>query len=270
MKTDKKYTIGFIGCGHMGMAIAKGCAKSDYIERFNICVYDHNEKNMNIAKGERFGLAHSEKEVAENSHIVILAMTPSKADIGMKAIKDVKCDCVLSLVTGLSISHMQDILGKETPIIRAMPNTPLQLNAGSTALCKSENCKADEYDFVFKMFAMMGAVRTIPEEQMNAIVTVHGSTPAYIYYFVECLLEDAKNRGIDEDDARALLVQTVIGSGMLLASDPHKPFAEFVNEVATKGGTTEQAILTLKENDLMDIVHKANEKCIARAEELSA
>jgi pyrroline-5-carboxylate reductase len=269
MRTTKPYMLGFIGCGHMGMAIARGCAASDYIERFRILVYDHHEENMKTAKEERFGLAESEKEVAEKAHIVVLAMTPAKADDALEAIKDCHPECVLSIVTGLSIDHIQSILGKDTMIIRAMPNTPLQIQSGATALCMSSNCKADEYDFVFQMFEEMGTARTIPENQMNAIVAVHGSVPAYIYYFVKCILDDAVSRGIDEESARALLVQTVIGSGELLQKDIRKPLDDFIDEVATKGGTTIEAVHAFEEKNLSDVIHEANERCIQKAEELS-
>lgn len=269
MRTDKPYTLGFIGCGHMGMAIAKGCAASDYIERWKILVYDHHEENMRTAKEERFGLAENEKEVAEKAHIVVLAVPPVKADDALKAIADVHPDCVLSIVTGLSIAHMQEILGQDVSVIRAMPNTPLQLQKGATALCMSPTCKADEYDFVFQMFALMGTARTIPESQMNAIVAVHGSVPAYIYYFAQCIIDDAVSRGVDRESARALLVQTIIGSGEMLEKDKTKPIEAFIDEVATKGGTTIEAINTFREKGLADMVHEADENCIRRAEELS-
>lgn len=269
MRTKKPYTLGFIGCGHMGMAIARGCVQHEYLERWKVLVYDHHEETMKTAKGERFGLAENELDVVNNAHIVLLAVNPSQADGVLHLIKDSHPECVLSVVAGLSIQHMQEVLGKDIPIIRAMPNTPLQIGQGATALCKSDSCPADEYDFVFQMFADMGVARTIPEKQMNDIVAVHGSVPAYLYYFIECILEDAVARGIDVDSARDLLVQTVIGSGALLQKNANKEIETFVNEVASKGGTTIEAINELKRQDLKKVIHEANEKCIKRAEELS-
>ncbi len=269
MRTSKDYILGFIGCGHMGMAIAKGVVQKEYLERYQIIVYDHNEKNMKTAKAERFAIATSEVDVADKAHIVLLGVNPKQADEALEKLKEKKPKCLLSIVTGLSIQHIQDILGEDVQVIRAMPNTPLQISQGSTALCRSENCRADEYDFVFQMFKDMGVARTISEEQMNTMAAVHGSVPAYVYYFIDCLLQDAIDRGIDEEAARALIVQTFVGSGELLKANQSKPISQFIDEVCSKGGTTIEAITELKKQNLDDIIHEANEKCIHRAEELA-
>lgn len=269
MRTKKQYMLGFIGCGHMGMAIARGCVQNEYLERWQVIVYDHHQETMKTAKGERFALAESEKEIAEKAHIVLLAVKPDQAETALNAIKDSHPECVLSIVTGLSIAHMREILGEDVAIVRAMPNTPLQIGHGATALCRSENCAADEYDFIFQMFSSMGVARTIPEDKINATIAIHGSVPAYVYYFTQCIVNDAVARGIDEDSARALLVETIIGSGGLMKENATTSLDELINEVATKGGTTIEAINELKKQNLEKVLHEADEKCIKRAEELS-
>lgn len=268
MRTNEKYTLGFIGCGHMGLAIAKGAVAHEYLERRDICVYDPKEEVCKTCAGEGFTVMSSMKEAAENCHIVLLAVTPQVCDKVLLELAQCKVKCILSIVTGVSIKHIQEMMGAEIPIVRAMPNTPLQIGEGATALCRSESCPADEYDFVFRLFRHLGVTRSVPEEQLNSFVSVHGSTPAYVYYFAECILDDLKERGIDEETARALLVQTIIGSGKLLKENPGKPLSTFIDEVCSKGGTTIQAIESMKNDNLAEIVRKANEKCIARAEEL--
>ena len=90
---------------------------------------------------------------------------------------------------------------------------------------------------------------------MNDIIAVHGSTPAYVYYFIECLMKDAAARGIDEDAARDLIVQTFIGSATLLKKNRTKPVSDFIDEVCSKGGTTIEAITELKRQNLDRILH---------------
>lgn len=267
MKIQRKYTLGIIGLGRMGLAIARGAVRKEYIERYQIAVYDKSEHAKKDSLLESFDNLDSMQEVVENSHIVLLAVTPQQIEGVLDQMQDYNINTVLSIVTGVSIAHLQSRL-HNAPIIRAMPNTPLQINEGATALCKSDNCKADDYDFVFQLFASMGVTRTIKEEQMEDIVAVHGSTPAYIYYFVQCILKDAAARGIDEDDARALLVQTVIGSGKLLANSQNKPLHEFIDEVCSKGGATIEAIDELQKQNMEKIIHDTDERCIKRAKNL--
>ena len=267
MRTKKQYPLGLIGCGHMGFAIARGAVRGEYLERRQIAVCDPNEEIRKQARIEGYQVMDSIKEIAEECHIVLLAVKPQEIGPVLDELKETKITTLLSIVTGVSIARLQEALGK-VPVIRAMPNTPLQIMEGSTAMCRSEECRADEYDFVFQLFNSMGVTRTVPEEQINASVAVHGSTPAYIYYFAECLINDAVSRGMDEEAARALIVQTIIGAGSLLQTDPRRPISAFIDEVCSKGGTTIEAVNSLREENLAEILHNASEKCVKRAEEL--
>ena len=245
----KKYKFGLIGCGKMGYAIARGAVLDSYLERYEICVYDENPDISSICRKESFAFLGSEKEVAENSHIVLLAVRPQDCDTVLERLKDTPIDCLVSIVTGVSIHYLQQKLNN-TPIIRAMPNTPLQIKEGATAMCYSSDVKADDYDLVYKLFSNLGVTRTIPEHQMETFVAVHGSTPAYFYTMANALIKDAVRNGIDEDSARALIVQTMIGSGRLLEQNPRKPLSEFISEVCSKGGTTIEAVSVLEEKKL--------------------
>ena len=267
MRTNRKYTLGFIGLGHMCLAIARGAVMKEYLERWKICVYDPSPEVRERCKTDGFTVMDSEKDVAEESHLTLLAVTPQICDSVLEKLKGARIECLVSIVTGVSIKHLQEKLNN-VPVIRVMPNTPLQINEGSTAMCKSENCRADEYDFVFQLFNAMGVTRTVPEDMINVTVSVHGSIPAYVYYFTQCILDDVAARGLDERTARDLLVQTIIGAGKLMAENPRRPLDDFIDEVCSKGGTTIEAVKAFKEGHLAELVKEANDKCIHRAEEL--
>lgn len=261
----RAFKLGLIGCGHMGMAIIRGAVAREFLRPDAICVFDRKEEVRKACENEGFHAFDTMQEAAASCDITLLAVTPQAIDEVLPLLKKASVKCLLSIVTGVSIAYFQEKLGASVPVIRVMPNTPLQIGCGATALCRSQNCSDADYDFIFRCFGSMGIARTIPEDQMNDIITVHGSTPAYFYYYVQCLLEDAVSRGIDEESARALLVQTMIGSGLLLQQKADRPISELVDEVCSKGGTTIEAVKVLKERDLSGILHEADEKCIHRA-----
>jgi pyrroline-5-carboxylate reductase len=269
MKSTRPYTLGLIGYGHMGTAIAHGAVVNEYLERYQICVYDHHEeKTKALCQEESFAFLKDEKETASLSHIVLIAVQPQKLDACLQKLKGTRIECLLTIVAGVPTSYYQQMLGQDLPVIRAMPNMPLEIGEGATALCKSASCSADDYDFVYNLFSAMGLTRTIPEDKMSEIIAVNGSTPAYFYYFLNALLKDAVARGIDEEAARALLVQTMIGSGKMLLKNKKASIDSLIDAVCTKGGTTIEAVNAFKENNLDAIVQEADNRCIARSNQI--
>lgn len=261
----KKYKLGFIGCGHMGFSIAQGIKNKEFLKASDICIYDTNPTAQEKCKKEGFICVNDYHTLCENSEIVILAITPQISHTVIESIKEEKIDCILSIVTGLSISYLKSIF-QDSLIVRAMPNTPLQVGYGATAIASSDPTHPTS-KYIVDLFSSIGLAKEVDEEKFPLLVSVHGSTPAYFYYFTQCILEDLINRGFDETIAREFLVETLIGSGQLLKEEPNKPLSEFVDAVCSKGGTTIQAINHFKENGLAELVKDANEKCIERAKE---
>lgn len=257
--------LGILGLGHMGMAIAKGAAASLGSEE--VAAYDPAAEKRSAGTLLGIQTAESVEELCRAAHIVLVAVRPQ--DIGglLDELKKERPQCLLTIAAGIKISKFTDALGP-MPVIRAMPNTPLQLGEGAVALCRNDLCTDADFDFAMNLFRSMGTAAEISEDHMCDIIAVNGSTPAYFYYLVECLLEDAVSRGIDETVARELLVQTMIGSGKMLMADRTKPIGVFVDEVCSKGGTTIEAINVLKNADLKQLIKDADTKCILRAEEL--
>lgn len=262
----KEYKLGFIGCGHMGFAIAEGIKEKGFEKAENIFIYDIQESIMNKCRAEGFLAATSLKELCDKSEIIVLATTPQISDDILKEIKNYEIKNILSIVTGLSTDYINSYC-KDASIVRAMPNTPLQIGYGATALCANKGCDKDIYAYIKGLFASIGLVEEVEENQFALLVSVHGSTPAYFYYYLECIFEDLVDRGFDEKIARCFLVETMIGSGEMLKKEKDKPITDFVDAVCSPGGTTIQAINHLKDNSLKDLIKEANEKCINRAKE---
>ncbi|MBQ9328318.1 MAG: pyrroline-5-carboxylate reductase [Solobacterium sp.] len=257
--------IGILGLGHMGMAIAKGAVKA--MDPNDLAAYDSSSKKCEEASSLGITIASSPADLSASAHILLIAVRPQDIDTALSELSSCPPQCILTIVAGIPIARFIRAFG-ELPAMRAMPNTPLQLSEGAAALCRNELCSDEDFELAMNLFSSMGVAREIPESQMCNIITVNGSTPAYFYYLVECLLNDAVARGLEESTARELLVQTMIGSGKLLQASPDKPLSSFVDEVCSKGGTTIEAISLLKAKGFEQLIQEADTACINRAEEL--
>ena len=183
----KQYRLGFIGCGHMGMSIARGALNRGLLKAEEIAVFDPSETIRKNCAELGFAVCGSEAELAETAHVVLLAVTPQVVDSVLPKLSGLDIDCLLSIVAALSMQHIRDLAG-DIPVIRVMPNTPLMVSCGATALCHTDDVSAEDLAFVRSMFEALGVVRDIPESQMNNIIAVHGSTPAYFYYFLNSII----------------------------------------------------------------------------------
>lgn len=255
--------LGILGLGHMGGAILEGALSS--MDRTEIAVYDPFQEKTEKAKAKGIAVAQNEAELCRMCHMILFAIRPQDADSVIAKME--QPECLLTIAAGVPIHRFTDAF-PHLAVIRAMPNTPLQIGCGAVALCRNEFCSEEDYAFAKKLFSSLGTTADIDESHMCDIIAVNGSTPAYFYYYIECMLEDAVRRGIREEDARRLLVETMIGSGILLKNSPEKPISVFVDEVCSKGGTTIEAISVFRNSDFREIVEKADSACIRRAEEI--
>ena len=257
--------LGILGLGHMGSAILEGALAA--MDKSDIIVYDPSSEKTEAAKARGIETAENEAELSRKCHMVLFAIRPQDVDSVLANMKSAAPECLLTIAAGVPIHRFTDVF-PNLAVIRAMPNTPLQIRCGAAALSRNEACSDADYAFARNLFSLLGAVADIDESHMCDIIAVNGSTPAYFYYYIECMLEDAVRRGIREEDARTLLVETMIGSGMLLRNNPGKPIRAFVDEVCSKGGTTIEAIQVFRDSDFKKIVEEADEACIRRAEEI--
>ena len=174
---------------------------------------------------------------------------------------------VVSIAAGISIAYVRKGLECDCPVVRVMPNTPLLLKKGATALCPSENISDDDKTIVYNMFAGSGVCEYIDESHMNEIIAVNGSSPAYIYLFAKAMADYAKNCGIDYDKAMNLVCATLEGSAAMLR-DSGEPVETLIDRVCSKGGTTIAAMDKLKEHGFYEAVLDGMDACTKRAEEL--
>ncbi|MDT0117213.1 pyrroline-5-carboxylate reductase [Microbacterium sp. PRF11] len=176
---------------------------------------------------------------------------------------------VVSLAAGVTLATFARHLGDEVATLRSMPNTPSLVGKGVTGLAAGGAASADDLAVVRRLFETVGSVVEVPEAQIDALSTISGSGPAYVFLLVEHFTAAAERMGFDHDQARLLAEQTFIGATALMASADVEP-AELRRRVTSPKGTTERAVAVLQDARLDDTFTEAAEAALARAKELAA
>lgn len=208
-------------------------------------------------------------DIALISDVIFLCVKPQNFDEVLSQIKDhIKSNTIIvSIAAGISTQYIKNIIGQDAKVIRTMPNTPLMLGVGAVAMSRCEPVTFDEFNLVKGYFEATGIVEVVPEDKMNAIISVNGSSPAYIYLFAKAIIKGAEKQGIDGELARNLFSQTLIGSAKMI-TDSGKSTDELIKMVSSPGGTTLKALETLYNNQFEQIIIDAMLNCTKRAEEL--
>ncbi|WP_345800202.1 pyrroline-5-carboxylate reductase [Microbacterium sp. AZCO] len=176
---------------------------------------------------------------------------------------------VVSLAAGVTIATYEGILGDGIPVLRSMPNTPALVGRAVTGLAAGSAATPDDVAVVRRLFETVGTVVEVPEDRIDALSTISGSGPAYVYLLIEELTEAAIGKGFSEEQARLMTEQTFIGAAALLEASGEDP-AELRRRVTSPKGTTERAIAVLKGGNLAGLFAEATDAALARARELAA
>lgn len=260
--------IGFIGGGNMATAIIKGLIAQNGSADF-IGVFDLSEEKCAAMREMGVNVYASSPEVVRLSDIIVLAVKPQNYAEVLEEIKGVVSTdkTFVSIAAGISISYVQTALECECPVVRVMPNTPLLLKKGASALCPSDNISDEDKQVVYDMFAGSGVCEYITEDHMNEIISVNGSSPAYIYLFAKAMADYAASKGIDYDRAMNLVCATLEGSAAMLRESGDSADV-LIDKVSSKGGTTIAALDKLREHGFVEAIHDAMQACTDRAEQL--
>ncbi len=260
--------IGFIGAGNMATAIISGISKAN----LNVDLYAFDLDRDKIESLSKYSVKphNTAKELVVNVKYLFLAIKPQNfsqvlADIKDSVTKDI---IIISIAAGITGKYISSQLGFDAKIIQVMPNTPLLIGFGATALSRTSLISDDEFNFVQKIFNCAGMTEVVPQDKMNEIIAINGSSPAFIYEFARCFIEYGKSVGIDENICLKLFSQTLVGSAKMITESGYT-INELITMVSSKGGTTIAGLVALKQNDLEGTVLNACEKCVERAYELT-
>ncbi|WP_065571468.1 pyrroline-5-carboxylate reductase [Microbacterium oleivorans] len=267
--------VAILGAGSMGGAIAQGIARSG--EATSVVVTNRTAAKARELDGldavTSLALADeptANTDAAASADIVLIGVKPAMVPDMLREIAGAlrPGTIVVSLAAGVTIETFEAIVGPGIPVIRSMPNTPAVVGKAVTGLAAGSTATPEHIDLVRRLFETCGVVIEVPEAQIDALSTISGSGPAYVFLLVEALTEAARGKGFDEADARLMAEQTFIGATALLAASGEDP-SELRRRVTSPKGTTERAIGVLQTGNLDGLFSQATDAALARARELA-
>ena len=253
--------LGFIGAGNMGSAIMKGLASSGA----DIKVYAYDKDAEKPAEP-----CESEAQLVSECKYVLLAVKPQVLGEVLDAVKPaVTSDTVfISICAGISEKFIRSRTIPDAKVVLVMPNTPMMLGMGASAMATDERTSPEEFAFAKSVIESCGIAEVVPIDRMKEIICVNGSSPAFIYLFAKGFIDYAAANGIDSGAALRLFAATLKGSAEMLTGSG-MTVDQLIKQVSSPGGTTIAGLEKLYEGALTDDVKAACEACTSRAYELS-
>ncbi len=261
--------VGFIGAGNMGYAIIKGiCGTHD--PNVKLFAYDTKTEMLERLVPLGVGSCGSAAELTGKCGHIFLAVKPQQLEGVLEDIAPALTDkkVIISICAGISAEYIKSKTIPDVKVIPVMPNTPLLLGEGASALAKCADVPDDDFEFVKNIFASCGKVAVVPENKMREVIAVNGSSPAFIYLFAQAFTNYAESVGIDGEVAKELFAQSLIGSAKMI-TDSGKTIPQLIEMVSSKGGTTIAGLEKLREGGLEETVKRCCQACTKRAYELS-
>lgn len=259
--------ISFIGAGNMGKAMLGGVIKSGIVNPENIMVSDPYVPGLDLVKKEfDVNTTTDSKEAVEFGDVVIFAVKPN---IIKKVMNDVKNTIgndkiIISIAAAVSIEDLEAVIGEDKKIIRVMPNTPALVGEGMAAICKNSNISDKDLELACDIFNSFGKSEIVSESLMDAVTGVSGSSPAYVFMFIEAMADAAVLTGMPRSQAYKFAAQSVYGAAKMVLETGKHP-GELKDMVCSPGGTTIKAVEVLEENGMRNAVIKGQVACVEKS-----
>ncbi len=250
--------IGFIGSGNMASAIITGILRKDFVDAKSIYISDKDfEKLEKIKSKFNVNACINNIDLVKKSDIVFLAVKPVKYPMVMENIKEELGDKIfVSLAPGKTIAYLEQYLGSSKKILRTMPNTPSMVNSGVTAVCANSNITKKELSYLIDLLSTFSLVKEIEERLFDVVVSVSGSSPAYIFMIIEAMADAAVLGGLDRNMAYEIAASAVLGSAKMVLETKKHP-AELKDMVTSPEGTTIEALRMLEKGNLRSTLIEA-------------
>ena len=267
--------ISFIGAGSMSSAIIRGAINSGYDPSEITATKRSRASSVELAKELGINIFNQETDPQANikavkdAKMVVLGVKPYQILETIDEISEALSPgtVVVSVAAGITIDAMQEKLPGKA-VFRVMPNTPSMIGIGVSGISAGVHCDQQHIDSVTKLFDTVGAVIECPESQIDALSTISGSGPAYVFYFIEQFEKLALDYGFTEQQAAVMVRQTFLGATELAIRGGSSP-AELRARVTSPNGTTEKAIEVFEDKDLHQIFTEASAAALKRARQIA-
>lgn len=263
--------IGFIGSGNMGGAMIGGIIQSGLTAKENIYVSDVNKESLQRVN-DRYGVhtTTDNTEVAKTCDIIVLSVKPYLYPIVIKEIKDhVKDDVIIVVIAaGQSSAVVKELFERDIKVVKTMPNTPALVGEGMAAIAPASNVTPEETAEITAIFNSFGKSEIVPEHLMDAVTAVSGSSPAYVYMFIEAMADAAVLEGMPRAQAYKFAAQSVLGSAKMVLETGMHP-GELKDMVCSPGGTTIAAVAKMEETGLRNSVMQGMKACADKSRDMS-
>lgn len=255
--------LGFIGLGNMAGAMIGGIVAKQLVSASDIIGSDHAEEKKKQAKeAYQITIADSNRETAEQADILVLSVKPQMYEAVIKEIRDYigNSQIVITIAPGKTISWLTEQFGKSIKLVRCMPNTPALVGEGCTGVCKNPEVTEEEFLLVMKIMNGFGKAYAVEESQIDAVVAVSGSSPAYVFMLIEAMADAAVAEGLPRAKAYEFAAQAVYGSAKMVLETGRHP-GELKDMVCSPAGTTIDAVAVLENRGFRSAVIEAMRCC---------
>lgn len=262
--------VGFIGCGNMGSSMVGGLIKSGFLKSEEIIISTKTEASSKKLRDEfKVATTLDSKTVAKESETIILAVKPNMYKSVVEEIKSELTEdkLIITIAAGISIENMEEWLGDDLKIIRTMPNTPALVGQAMSAVCPNKNVSEEELKYCINIFESFGECEVLEEKYFDGFIAVAGSSPAYVFMFIEAMADGAVKLGIPRAKAYKMAAQSVLGSSKMVLETGKHP-GELKDMVCSPAGTTIDAVVELEKLGFRNSVIQAMDKCAEKSKNM--
>ena len=263
--------VSIIGCGKMGQAMAQGLLRAGKVDPALLTMTNRSgKKPAFLAGAPAVRFLTDNGEACRDADFIVLAVLPQQYE---EVLREVTLSaregaCLLSIAPGYSVEKLKRLTQNRLSVIRAMPNTPAVIGEGMIAVCESPDVPREQFEEALGLFSALGKTEVIREEQLNAVIGVSGSSPAYFFMFLDALADAGVLGGLHRDQAVRLAEQTMLGCARLALSGTEAP-SVLKDMVCSPGGTTIEAVAELENSGFRSAVIRAARAAMEKADKMS-